>query len=98
MTHLGFALLEIQSRPTVLKPSDIRFNRQEIQSPSVNCRGYPIAHSWSGIPPFPDSTLIYIMPDGQRSAMLCQHPMGLQSKICVPTVLYPLGVTVLNGA
>jgi hypothetical protein len=55
-------------------------------------------HSWSGIPLFPDGTLGYIMPDSWWSTMLCQHPMGLPSEICVPTVLYPLGVTVLDGA
>jgi hypothetical protein len=44
-------LLEIQPRPTVLKSSYIRFNRREIQSPSVNRWGYSVVHSWLGIPP-----------------------------------------------
>jgi hypothetical protein len=49
----------------VLKPSDITFNRQEIQSLSVNRQGYLAMHSWLGIPLFPDGTLGYIMSSGR---------------------------------
>jgi hypothetical protein len=79
------SLLEIQPRPTVLKPLDTRFNYQEIQSPSVNRRGYPVVYSWSGIAPFPDKTLGYIMPNGIFLMVGGQQCSGNTRRFCIPS-------------